>query len=750
MIAAFRNGQRHPFYKSLTALLVMQLVFPVALIQPVMAELITDPRADVQFRPVINNSQGVPVVNIVRPDNSGVSHNKYQDFDVDEHGLVFNNSLVNGNSFLAGKLLANPALGGRSASVILNEVTGASDSDLKGLMEVFGDRANIVVANPNGITCDGCGFINTDRASMITGRSFYNNDQLNFEIRDGSVRIEGEGLSYRYKPKALDLLGRYVGIHGEVDVPEALNIVAGTYDLNYQTLVSDAGPDGAITVKAPTESPTKALAIDASVFGAMQAGKINIMGTEQGLGVKADGYLFSHADDLFISSAGGLTVSDADAFKKMTLTAAEDLTITDDLIANESIQLKSKNISSSQSSNIVTQHLNIDATNLAEIHGELKAMTVIVQADDLKSDADILAVNRLDLNATSSIEYKNAQLVSEYGDVRTGNAQFDNAQLNFTGLSLIADQAAFNQVTAQINSADFSFGNLKSTDFSLNADRVELNATAWIDSHSQFNINSYKVQADSASLENSGWVFGYGDLEFSELSLTDSRMYSLENTISSGSLSLAGSQLLSDQLIITSDSILSQSSQLQGQFLNLTAGSADFNNTVLAANHLGVAADLTLSADSLALATDDIAISGSELKLHGVIKTDRLTVHADQAGFSGIWQVADSISADVSGTSNITDFTVGSHTLSLQTGESKWNNVSLQATSADITVDSVLDVRNSAAEASDITITASHLITDADTWIGSDNSQVVVTNLTNNGTLLSAEKLQIKIGRAHV
>ena len=88
--------------------LITQLIFPPLWVNNVYAALVTDPHAAVSFRPQIDNTYNIPVINIVAPNNTGLSHNKYQDFDVDLNGLVFNNSLVTGNSRLAGSIVANP------------------------------------------------------------------------------------------------------------------------------------------------------------------------------------------------------------------------------------------------------------------------------------------------------------------------------------------------------------------------------------------------------------------------------------------------------------------------------------------------------------------------------------------------------------------------------------------------------------------------------------------------------------------
>ena len=102
-------------------------------------------------------SNGVPMVHTSAPNAAGVSHNVFIDFNVDRQGLVINNSLSMGQSQLGGTLLGNPNLvgGGIVADLIINEGTGANRSTLLGFTEVFGGEADLVLANPYGITCDG-------------------------------------------------------------------------------------------------------------------------------------------------------------------------------------------------------------------------------------------------------------------------------------------------------------------------------------------------------------------------------------------------------------------------------------------------------------------------------------------------------------------------------------------------------------------------------------------------------------------
>ncbi|HET8763824.1 MAG TPA: filamentous hemagglutinin N-terminal domain-containing protein, partial [Rhodanobacter sp.] len=123
---------------------------------------------------VVAAPNGVPVVDIAAPNGKGLSHNTYQQFNVGSNGLILNNSGAVSNTQLAGYIGGNPNLGaGQAASLILNEVTSTAPSQLNGAMEVAGHAAQVVVANPNGITCSGCGFINAPRGTLTTGRPLF-------------------------------------------------------------------------------------------------------------------------------------------------------------------------------------------------------------------------------------------------------------------------------------------------------------------------------------------------------------------------------------------------------------------------------------------------------------------------------------------------------------------------------------------------------------------------------------------------
>jgi filamentous hemagglutinin family protein len=159
-------------------------------------------------------------------DGTGLSHNKYQSFNVPAQGTVLNNATAPTATTLAGTLPANPNLaGGPAARVIVNEVTSNQPSSLLGGLEVAGSPAKVIVANPNGITCNGCGFINTPHVQLTTGRPAVSGGALRFDVTDGTVTVGAGGLVGL--AARLDLIARQVLVQGPVASSAQFNAVAG-------------------------------------------------------------------------------------------------------------------------------------------------------------------------------------------------------------------------------------------------------------------------------------------------------------------------------------------------------------------------------------------------------------------------------------------------------------------------------------------------------------------------------------------
>ena len=134
------------------------------------ADIVADASAPEAQRPyVTETANGIPLVQIARPDGNDVSVNHYEAFSVPERGAILNNDFLFSNTQLAGYIEGNPNLSGGPARIIVNEVMSDRPSELRGFLEVAGTKADVIIANPNGIYADGAGFLNTSRAILAAG-----------------------------------------------------------------------------------------------------------------------------------------------------------------------------------------------------------------------------------------------------------------------------------------------------------------------------------------------------------------------------------------------------------------------------------------------------------------------------------------------------------------------------------------------------------------------------------------------------
>jgi filamentous hemagglutinin family protein len=245
---------------------------------------------------------GVPVVNIDTPNGAGISHNTFNTYNVEANGLVLNNTPFKqnavGQSQLAGGLVGNTNLKD-AAKVILNEVTSTNRSTLAGYTEVYGNRADVIVVNPNGLTCTGCGFINTDRVTLTTGAPVWAADGnlVGFDVSRGDIAIGGAGVDASAQ-QILDLVARSVRFDGQVNVAASgeLGVFTGPIQWHYD------GRNVAGTIAASAGKPQ--YAIDSTALGGMYAGRIRLIATEAGVGVRMLGDAAASADDFRIDAAG--------------------------------------------------------------------------------------------------------------------------------------------------------------------------------------------------------------------------------------------------------------------------------------------------------------------------------------------------------------------------------------------------------------------------------------------------------------
>ena len=266
------------------------------------AQIVADPNAPARQRPtVLSAPNNVPLINIQTPSAAGVSRNTYQQFDISQQGAILNNSRDNVQTQLGGWVQGNPWLAKGTARIILNEVNSPNTSYLRGYIEVAGQRAQVVVANPNGVTCSGCGFINASRVTMTTGTPVFVGDTFaGYRVQGGAVRIEGDGLNTKTADYT-DIITGALQVNATL-LAKQLKVIAGSNDVSIHPDTSDPS----VTRTLDRNQPKPAYAIDTALLGGMYAEKITLIANELGVGVRNMGTINATAGDFILTSAGKL------------------------------------------------------------------------------------------------------------------------------------------------------------------------------------------------------------------------------------------------------------------------------------------------------------------------------------------------------------------------------------------------------------------------------------------------------------
>lgn len=256
---------------------------------------------------------GVPVVNIATPNGAGISHNQFGEYNVGKEGLILNNGTDRlTRTQLGGLIQNNPNLqAGREAKGIINEVTGASRSQLQGYTEVAGKAANVMVANPYGITCNGCGFINTPNVTLTTGKPQFDasGNLQALEVTKGAITVEGQGLDAS-KSDALSIIARATEVNAAIHAND-LTVTAGA---------NRVGTDGSVRPIAG-EGAAPVVAVDTGALGGMYANRIRLVSSETGVGVNL-GNLTARQGDIQLDAGGKLTVTNSLASGSITANGA--------------------------------------------------------------------------------------------------------------------------------------------------------------------------------------------------------------------------------------------------------------------------------------------------------------------------------------------------------------------------------------------------------------------------------------------
>ncbi|MBY3366853.1 filamentous hemagglutinin N-terminal domain-containing protein [Rhizobium laguerreae] len=560
---------------------------------------------------------GVPLIDIVTPNSQGLSHNKYDNFNVGTPGLILNNYRGEiGNSNLGGVTPGNANLNTSGpASVILNEVISGNRSALNGAIEVFGGRADVVIANPNGITCDGCGFINTPHATLTTGVPDIGADGAlkGFTVNGGDVTFGSKGANLAAGAGSVDLfdvVSRAVKIDGPI-YGNDIRVTAGRNKFDYAT--------GDATALSAT-SGTPQYAIDGSALGAMQAGRIKMVVTENGAGVRMSGNLAANTNELSLSADGKISLGNVSGEQGVSVSSRAK-------VAAAKVTSKAKvAVQADQGITLDTVAADGDivlssGSGLLSVGGEVNsAANVMMSSSNGITAGSVVAGNALALSSTSgNIQIAGAANSADALTITATSGSISAASLvsgNDLTLSAGADIGISGDILAE--------GNVSATGRSISAATVaaglDLAATA-----QSANGTLILQQTGSMSLTatNGSITAGNALLSSGALSATATQniAYIKLQSLSSAALTASGQISYGNPTSTTGN-------------LTLTTTNIDLSNG--AAGNIAAGGTLTLNADSANLSNNSLTLGGLALNLSGTADLSGATINAvTSAGGSG-------------------------------------------------------------------------------------------------------------------
>nr|WP_258078473.1 hemagglutinin repeat-containing protein [Xanthomonas arboricola] len=358
-------------------------------------------------------ANGVPVVDIVAPNARGISHNRYSNFNVGPNGLILNNSAQISKTELGGYVAGNNNLQrSGAASLILNEVTSAS-SRLQGYTEIAGAKAQLVIANPNGISCDGCGFLNTSRVTLTTGTPNLGSDgALNgFSITGGALSIGSNGLD-AFNVDRLDLLSRQLSVDGSIWTRE-LVAATGAGRVNYDGMLLDVVPG--------TDGAAPSIGIDVAQLGGMYADRIRLIATEAGVGVVSRGTLAAQSGDLQIDSAGQVSLSGTTVARDgMGVRAAGDLDQRG-VLGSQQGDVRLRGARMTLAGDLVAAGtLDAQASGTLSHSGRSSAGAIRLFGSELNADGSLHTTGALDLGADGVLRSNGVAYAATAANLRAG------------------------------------------------------------------------------------------------------------------------------------------------------------------------------------------------------------------------------------------------------------------------------------------------------------------------------------------
>ncbi|BBW24134.1 TPA: hemagglutinin repeat-containing protein [Enterobacter kobei] len=542
------------------------------------AGIVADASAPGKQQPtVISTANGTTQVNIQTPSAGGVSRNTYSQFDVGRDGAILNNAHKNTSTELGGMVTANPWLAKGEAKVILNEVNARNPSQLNGYIEVAGQKADVIIASPSGITCDGCGFINAGRATLTTGTAQMQDGRITgYQVERGEITVNGNGLDTSGQAHT-DIIARAVQVNAAIHAQD-LRVTTGrnTVDAAHEK----------VTALADNGAAKPVMALDVSQVGGMYAGKIRLIGTEKGVGVRNAGNIGAEAGTVTLSADGriensGTVWSSAD----VALSGTDAIQNSGSLAAQRNVSLTGKTIASTGTLAAGVQpdgttgrdgDLTLNASGKLEMHGlNVAGGNIRSTGQGVDASGSVTQANTITLNAgQGDLSTAGAEVIANDALSVTATGTLDNS----SGL-LAADQLTLTAKRLQNHKGQISQSGTRG---------LTLNHQDGIDNREGVIAANATVNVNAASLDNRKGQIVAADtdsaLTIKTAGLTDNREGELA---AAGSISMSADTLNNSsgfisaehgRVALTSRNALANVGGTIAAHDNLTLDSAGLNN----------------------------------------------------------------------------------------------------------------------------------------------------------------------------
>ncbi|WP_033561291.1 contact-dependent inhibition effector tRNA nuclease [Escherichia coli] len=682
-------------------------------------------------------ANGVPVVNIATPNGAGISHNRFTDYNVGKEGLILNNATGKLNpTQLGGLIQNNPNLkAGGEAKGIINEVTGGKRSLLQGYTEVAGKAANVMVANPYGITCDGCGFINTPHATLTTGRPVMNADGSlqALEVTEGSITINGAGLDGT-RSDAVSIIARATEVNAALHAKD-LTVTAGANRIT---------ADGRVrALKGEGDVPK--VAVDTGALGGMYARRIHLTSTESGVGVNL-GNLYAREGDIILNSAGKLVLKNSLAGGNTTVTGTNvslsgdnkaggnlSVTGTTGLTLNQSRLVTDKNLVLSSSGQIVQnggeltagQNAMLSAQHLNQTSGTVNAAenVTLTTTDDTTLKGRSVAGKTLTVSS-GSLNNGGTLVAGRDATVKTGTFSNTGA-VQGNGLKVTATDLTSTGSIKSGSTLDISVRNATLSGDAGAKDSARVTVSGTLENRGRL-VSDDVLTLSATQINNSGTLSGAKELVASADTLTTTEK-SVTNSdgnlmLNSASSTLAGETSAGGTVSVKGNSLkTTTTAQTQGNSVSVDVQNAQLDGTQTARDILTLNASekLTHSGKSSA---PSLSLSAPELTSSGVLVGSALNTQSQTLTNSGLLQGKASL------------------TVNTQRLDNQQNGTLYSA--ADLTLD-IPDIRNSGLITGDNGLMLNAVSLSNPGKIIADTLSVRATTLDGDGLLQGAGALAL-------